>query len=46
MYRSLRDTTVAKFGERRFHEYDAAHAHFVSLFSAGKLGGFRVSATH
>jgi sarcosine/dimethylglycine N-methyltransferase len=46
MYRSLRDTTVAKFGERRFQEYDAAYAHFVSLFSDGKLGGFRMSATH
>jgi ubiquinone/menaquinone biosynthesis C-methylase UbiE len=46
MYRSLRDTTVEKFGERRFQEYDAAYAHFVSLFSDGKLGGFRVSATH
>jgi len=42
MYRSLRDTTVAKLGEKRFAEYDSAYSHFVELFSAGKLGGYRV----
>ena len=42
MYRSLRDTTVAKFGERRFAEYDSAYSHFVGLFVDGKLGGYRV----
>jgi sarcosine/dimethylglycine N-methyltransferase len=32
MYRSLRDTTIAKFGEARFLEYDRAYSHFVGLF--------------
>jgi sarcosine/dimethylglycine N-methyltransferase len=44
MYRSLRDTTVAKFGEARFLEYDRAYSHFVGLFKARKLGGIRVVA--
>lgn len=44
MYRSLRDTTVAKFGQARFEEYDAAYAHFVSLFVGGQLGGYRIAA--
>lgn len=44
MYRSLRDTTVAKFGEARFLEYDAAYAHFVGLFASGVLGGVRLVA--
>jgi ubiquinone/menaquinone biosynthesis C-methylase UbiE len=44
MYRSLRDTTIAKFGEARFLEYDRAYGHFVGLFVAGKLGGVRIVA--
>jgi hypothetical protein len=44
MYRSLRDTTVARFGQARFDEYDRAYAHFVGLFTAGVLGGARVVA--
>ena len=44
MYRSLRDTTVAKFGEARFLEYDRAYSHFVGLFVDGKLGGVRIAA--
>lgn len=44
MYRSLRDTTIAKFGEARFLEYDRAYSHFVGLFAAGKLGGVRIVA--
>jgi ubiquinone/menaquinone biosynthesis C-methylase UbiE len=44
MYRSLRDTTVAKFGLARFEEYDRAYSHFVGLFAAGALGGVRVVA--
>lgn len=44
MYRSLRDTTVAKFGEARFLEYDRAYSHFVGLFVDGKLGGARIIA--
>lgn len=45
MYRSLRDTTVAKFGEARFAEYDRAYAHFVGSFVGGALGGYRILAT-
>lgn len=44
MYRSLRDTTIAKFGEARYLEYDRAYSHFVGLFEMRKLGGFRVAA--
>lgn len=44
MYRSLRDTTVAKFGEARYLEYDRAYSHFVGLFEKRKLGGVRVAA--
>ena len=44
MYRSLRDTTVAKFGESRYQEYDNAYSHFVGCFVAGKLGGVRMVA--
>ncbi len=45
MYRSLRDTTIAKFGEARYLEYDRAYSEFVGLFVSGKLGGFRVAAS-
>lgn len=44
MYRSLRDTTVAKFGEARFLQYDSLYDFFVGLFTAGKLGGVRIVA--
>lgn len=44
MYRSLRDTTIAKFGEARYLEYDRAYSDFVGLFVRGRLGGFRVVA--
>lgn len=44
MYRSLRDTTVAKFGEARFFEYDRAYSHYVGCFVAGALGGVRMLA--
>ena len=44
MYGSLRDTTVAKFGQARFDENDRAYAHFAGLFIDGKLGGTRVLA--
>jgi SAM-dependent methyltransferase len=44
MYRSLRDTTVAKFGLARFEEYDRAYSHFVGLFGTGNLGGVRIVA--
>jgi len=42
MYRSLRDTTIAKFGEARFVEYDKAYSHYVGCFVAGALGGVRI----
>lgn len=44
MYRSLRDTTVAKFGESRYQEYDNAYSHFVECFITNKLGGVRMLA--
>lgn len=44
MYRSLRDTTVAKFGESRYQEYDDAYSHYVGCFVADKLGGVRMVA--
>ena len=44
MYRSLRDTTVAKFGVLRYQEYDNAYSHFVGCFVANKLGGVRMVA--
>lgn len=44
MYRSLRDTTVEKFGESRYREYDLAYSHFVGCFVANKLGGVRMVA--
>ncbi|MEM7466759.1 MAG: methyltransferase domain-containing protein [Pseudomonadota bacterium] len=44
MYRSLRDTTVAKFGESRFVEYDDAYSHYVNCFTENKLGGVRIVA--
>ena len=44
MYRSLEDTTVAKFGEAHFRRWDETYAFFVGLFAAGRLGGGRVVA--
>jgi sarcosine/dimethylglycine N-methyltransferase len=44
MYRSLEDTTVAKFGEAHFRRWDATYAFFVGLFAAGRLGGGRFVA--
>jgi len=44
MYRSLRHTTVAKFGEAHFRRWDATYAFFVGLFAAGRLGGGRFVA--
>lgn len=44
MYRSLRDTTIAKFGAARFLQYDSLYDFFVGLFTAGKLGGVRIVA--
>lgn len=44
MYRSLRDTTVARFGEAHFEEWDETYSFFVGLYGAGKLGGVRIAA--
>ena len=44
MYRSLRDTTAAKFGEAHFAAWDHTYSFFVGLFTAGKLGGARIVA--
>jgi ubiquinone/menaquinone biosynthesis C-methylase UbiE len=44
MYRGLRGTTIAQFGEVHYEKYDAAYAFFVSLYGEGLLGGARVVA--
>jgi sarcosine/dimethylglycine N-methyltransferase len=44
MYRSLKDTTVAKFGAAHFQMWDETYAFFVGLFAAGRLGGGRFVA--
>jgi sarcosine/dimethylglycine N-methyltransferase len=44
MYRSLEDTTVAKFGAAHFQKWDETYAFFVGLFAAGRLGGGRFAA--
>jgi sarcosine/dimethylglycine N-methyltransferase len=44
MYRSLRDTTIAKFGAAHFAAWDRAYSFFVGLFLAGRLGGTRIVA--
>lgn len=44
MYRSLKDTTVARFGVAHFQEWDDTYAFFVGLFAAGRLGGGRFVA--
>jgi ubiquinone/menaquinone biosynthesis C-methylase UbiE len=44
MYRSLEDTTVARFGTTHFEKWDATYAFFVGLFAAGRLGGGRFIA--
>jgi sarcosine/dimethylglycine N-methyltransferase len=44
MYRSLRDTTVAKFGVAHFDDWDRRYSFFVDLFVNGSLGGVRFVA--
>lgn len=44
MYRSLQDTTIAKFGEEHFRSWDNTYSFFVDLYRAGKLGGVRIVA--
>jgi sarcosine/dimethylglycine N-methyltransferase len=45
MFRALREETVARLGEARYHEYDRLYAFFVGLIESGKLGGGRFSAS-
>jgi ubiquinone/menaquinone biosynthesis C-methylase UbiE len=45
MYRSLRDTTVERFGQAHFERWDRMYGAFVGLNVAGKLGGVRFLAT-
>ena len=44
MYRSLRDTTVERFGQAHFDRWDRMYSAFVALYVAGKLGGVRIVA--
>jgi sarcosine/dimethylglycine N-methyltransferase len=44
MYRSLRDTTVQRFGQAHFDKWDRMYSAFVGLFVNGKLGGTRIVA--
>lgn len=44
MYRSLEDTTVAKFGREHFDQWDRKYAFFVGLFGLDQLAGVRMVA--
>ncbi len=44
MYRSLRDTTVAKFGVEHFENWDRRYAFFVDLYVSRVLTGVRIVA--
>ncbi len=44
MYRSLKETTVRKFGEGRHGEWDRYYSFFVGMYTEGKLGGGRFVA--
>ena len=44
MYRSLDETTVARFGAEHFKRWDETYAFFVGLFAQGQLGGGRLVA--
>lgn len=44
MYRSLADTTIAKFGAAHYEAWDRTYAFFVGLFADGVLGGIRLVA--
>lgn len=45
MYRSLRERTVARFGEEHFLSWEQEYAFMVGLAQDGKLGGARFAAT-
>jgi sarcosine/dimethylglycine N-methyltransferase len=44
MYRSLKDTTIQRFGEAHYEKWDRKYAAFVALYVANKLGGALVVA--
>ena len=44
MYRSLRETTVARFGAEHFRTWDETYAFFVDLFARRQLAGGRLVA--
>jgi ubiquinone/menaquinone biosynthesis C-methylase UbiE len=44
MYRSLKDTTIERFGQAHFDKWDRMYSAFVALYVAGKLGGARIVA--
>jgi SAM-dependent methyltransferase len=44
MYRSLRKTTVARFGAEHFRTWDETYAFFVDLFARRQLAGGRLVA--
>jgi sarcosine/dimethylglycine N-methyltransferase len=44
MYCSLRDTTVARFGQEHHDHWEHMYGAFVGLYAKGKLGGLRVLA--
>jgi sarcosine/dimethylglycine N-methyltransferase len=45
MYRSLKDTTIQRFGEAHYEKWDRKYAAFVGLYVANKLGGALVVAS-
>ena len=44
MYRSLKDTTIARFGQPHYEKWDRKYAAFVGLYAADKLGGALIVA--
>jgi cyclopropane fatty-acyl-phospholipid synthase-like methyltransferase len=44
MYRSLKDQTVARFGNVHFENWDRSYSFFVRLYTSGELGGGRFLA--
>lgn len=44
MYRSLKATTVSRFGAGRHEEWDRYYSFFVGMYTEGKLGGGRFVA--
>lgn len=44
MYRSLKDETIAKFGDAHYRQWDDTYSFFVGLFATKQLGGGRFIA--